>query len=89
MAQQLGTLQLLIAITPLVLPIEGERAQGQHAYAKACKCAVGGSVEARKPGGLAFNSTRRKRGLQQLQGLAVGSLGSAAALAGLAARLEL
>jgi hypothetical protein len=89
MAQQLGVLQLLIPMSPLVLPIQGERAQGQHAYAKACKCAVGGSMEACKPGGLAFNSTGRQRGLQQFQRLALGSLGSAAGLAGLAAWLEL
>lgn len=45
MLQHLGRFQLLITLTPAILPVKGEAPEGKEAETKPSECAVCGAVQ--------------------------------------------
>jgi len=62
----------LVAGTPLVLPMEREATEAEHAAAEGHQCRIGHAVQTGQPGGLPLAATLGEGALDQLQGLGSG-----------------
>jgi len=78
LAQRLGDLKLFVLMTPLVLPVQGQATEGQHAKTESSQGAIGSAMKASQPGGTAFDLAAREGALNQGEGAAGIRLGGAA-----------
>jgi hypothetical protein len=75
MLQHLGRFQLLKALAPMVLPVQGETAEGKHAQPDAGQGAIGSPVKARQQRRATGNLPTGEGSLDQLQGAGLGAGG--------------